>query len=102
MNWSEFSVIGLSEIKLKENQSFSANIEFNLPGYHFISQPSLSNWGGVDFYVNNDLKFTVRDDLSKSREKFECLWIEIDNISQPNILCSVMYRHPRASLENFT
>ena len=64
----EFSVIGLFEIKLKENQSFSANIE--IPRYNFISQPSLSSSGGVDFYVKNYLKFTVRDDLSKSREEF--------------------------------
>ena len=95
----EFSVIGLSEIKLKENQSFSANIEIS--GYNFISQPSLSNLGGVYFYVKIYLKFTVRDDLSKSREEFECLWIEVDNLSQPNILYSVVYRHPGASLENF-
>jgi exonuclease III len=96
----KFSVIGLSEIKLKVDQSFLTNIE--VPGYDFISQASLSNSGGVGFYVRNDLKFVVRDDLCVSREEFECLWIEIDALSQPNVLCSIIYRHPKASLENFT
>ena len=49
----KFSVIGLSEIKLKVDQSFLINIE--VPGYDFISQASLSGSGGVGFYVRNDL-----------------------------------------------
>ena len=50
----------------------------------------------------HDLKFLVRDYFCESREEFECLWIEIDALSQPNVPCSIMYRHPKTSLENFT
>ena len=63
-----------------------------MPGYHFESQPTLSNAGGVGFYISNNYKYTVRDDLSKSSKEFESLWIEIHNDSQQNILCAVNYR----------
>ena len=96
----QFSIIGLSEIKLKVGQSFITNIE--IPGYNFICQPSLSSESGVGFYIKKELKFVLRDDLCESREEFESSWIEIDNSSQPNILCSIMYRHPNSSLEKFT
>ena len=36
-----FSIVGLTEIKLKVDQSFLCNIE--IPGYSFSFQPSLSN-----------------------------------------------------------
>ena len=47
-----FSVIGLSETKIKVNQDPSLNTE--IPGYVFVSQPTLSNAEGVGFYIRND------------------------------------------------
>ena len=43
-----FSLMGLSEIKFNVNEDIITNV--NIPGYDFISQPSLSNAGGVGFY----------------------------------------------------
>ena len=40
-----FSIVGLTEIKLKADQSFLPNIE--MPGYSFTFQLSLSNTGGI-------------------------------------------------------
>ena len=34
-----------------------------LPDYSFLSQPTLSNAGGVGFYIKNNLPYTKRDDL---------------------------------------
>ena len=42
-----FSVIGLSETKIKVNQDPLLNTE--ILGYDFVSQPTLSNAGGVGF-----------------------------------------------------
>ena len=72
-----------------------------MPGYHFESQPTLSNAGGVGFYIFNTYKYTVQDDLSKSSKEFESLWIEIHNDSHKNILCAVNYRHPNANPDIF-
>ena len=46
-----FSVIGLTETKIKVNQQPLLNID--LPGYSFVSQPTLSNAGGVGFYIKS-------------------------------------------------
>ena len=46
-----FSVIGLSEIKFKVDKDIITNV--NISGYDFISQPSLSNGGGVGLYIND-------------------------------------------------
>ena len=72
-----FSVIGLNETKIKVNQQPLLNID--LPGYSFFSQPTLSNAGGVGFYIKNDLNFTVISELSTSTVDYEALWIEIHN-----------------------
>lgn len=42
-----FSIIGLSETKIKCGSDHIVNID--IPGYNFISQPTLSNAGGVWF-----------------------------------------------------
>ena len=48
-----FSLIGLTEIKQKIDQPPISNTD--LCGYQFLSQPNLSNAGGVAFYINNNL-----------------------------------------------
>lgn len=94
-----FSVLGLSEIKFKVDKDIITNV--NIPGYNFISQPSLSNAGGVGFYINNNLTFTVLSELSTTNVDFEALWIEINCDGQFNLICGVVYRHPNGNLDNF-
>lgn len=95
-----FSVIGLSETKFKLNQDQLTNSD--LSGYYFLSQSTLTNAGGVGFYILNDLSYSVRSDLSTSvKDDFESLWIEIENKSQHNIICGVVYRHPNGSMNSF-
>ena len=94
-----FSVIGLSEIKFKFDKDIITNV--NIPGYDFISQPSLSNAGGVGFYIKNNLTFAVLSELSVTEADFEALWIEINCDGQCNLICGVVYRHPNGNLDNF-
>lgn len=57
----------------------------DLPGYQFVSQPSISNAGGVGFYTQENLKFTTtRSELTTSKDEFETLRIEIQNDSHHN------------------
>ena len=90
-----FSVIGLSETKIKVNQDPLLNTEF--PGYIFISQPTLSNAGGVGFYIRNDLSYIIRNDFSTYNPDFQSLWIEIQSKTNSNMICGVIYRHPNLS-----
>ena len=94
-----FSVIGLSEIKFKFDKDIITNV--NIPGYDFISQPSLSNAGGVGFYIKNNLTFAVLSELSVTEADFEALWIEINCDGQSNLICGVVYRHSNGNLDNF-
>lgn len=57
-----FNIIGLSETKIKKELGQIRNTSF--PGYNFISQPTLSNAGGVGFYIKHGTQFHIRDDLS--------------------------------------
>ena len=88
-----FSIIGLTEVKIKENEMPAINTDIS--GYCFISQPSNSSAGGVEFYVNNNLKTKIRTDLSSRTDEYKALWIEIINNSERNLVCGVIYRHPR-------
>ena len=50
-----FSIIGLTETKLKCDQNPIVNRE--LLAYNFVSQPRKTNAGGVGFYIRNQLKY---------------------------------------------
>ena len=77
-----FSLIGLTEIKQKIDQPPISNPD--LCGYQFLSQPSLSNAGGVAFYINNNLNFNIRPEFTTTAGDFEALWIEVHNSSHSN------------------
>ena len=83
-----FSLIGITETKLKTNISPTINIE--IQGYRFVSEPSLSNVGGVAFYIKNNLDFSIRSDISSTTIDFETLWIEVNNGNHSNLLCGVV------------
>ena len=92
-----FPVIALTETKIKQGSDPFVNT--SLPSYHFLSQPSLSNSGGVGFFVKDNLSYTLRQDLCKNAQnEFESLWIEIEVPHEKNILCGVIYRHPNSKL----
>jgi len=66
-----FSVIGLSKTKIKFREQPLTSID--LPGYTLVSKNTLSNAGGVGFYVRNDLTFTVLAELSCTTTDYEAL-----------------------------
>ena len=85
-------VIGLSETKIKVG--IDPFLNTYLPGYYFLSQPSMSNAGGVGFYIKDDLSCIKRDDFCTTTPEFESIWIEIEVPHQHNIVCGLIYRHP--------
>ena len=91
-----FSVIGLSKTKIEVG--IDPFLNTNLPGYHFLSQPSLSNAGEVGFYIKDNLSYTKHDDFCTSNPEFESIWIEIEVPHQHNIVCGLIYRHPNQNI----
>ena len=43
----------------------------------------------------------MRSDITTVDQNFEALWIEIDTIGQPNLVCGILYRHPNGNLDKF-
>lgn len=94
-----FTMIGLTETKIN---TLDNSPSYNIPGYQFYSQPSLSNAGGAGIFISKNLTSSIRDDLSCSVREFESLWIEIESDLHHNLVCGVMYRHPSNDTEAFT
>ena len=93
------SIIGLTEIKIEIDSLYTLNTE--IPGYKFISQPSLSNAGGVGLYINENLSFLLRSELSQSTSEYESNWIEVQSNLHENMPFVVFYRHPRGNASRF-
>ena len=94
-----FSLIGVAETKIKDSSVVLNNNE--IPGYSFLSQPTLSNAGGAGIYISVKLKYSIKDDLSESTIGYEALWIEIKSDLKDDLVCGVIYRQPRSNLEEF-
>ena len=91
-----FNIISLSETKIKNETPITNLLP---PGYEFISQPTLTNAGGVGLYIKHDMNFTIREDLNIVTPQYESLWIEINCDCAKNIICGVIYRHPSGNLQ---
>ena len=73
LNCSSYpSILALSETKLNDSSSIPI-----LEGYTFIEKNSPTTSGGVGFYVTNNLRYLVRQDLSLNANSCEDLWIEV-------------------------
>lgn len=94
-----FKIIGLTETWINSSRDQILNI--NLPGYEFIQQPTEQRAGGVGLFINSDLVYHTRDDLSSTSPEQESLWVEIENYFCKNIVCGIIYRHPNSNLEGF-
>ena len=66
-----FTVIGLSETKILDGSPPITNT--CIPGYDFLSQPTLSEAGGVGFYIKENLTDTKRDKFCCSKPELESL-----------------------------
>ena len=94
-----FDIIGVSETKEQVDKGFLTNV--NLYGYDFYSQPSNASAGGVAIYIKSSLNYVIRDDLNRTEDEFECIWVEIKNSKCQNILCCCAYRHPNSETQKF-
>lgn len=95
-----FSIIGLSETRIKHDWEPIFNTSLN--DYKFLSQPTLSNAGGVGFFIKENIPFVKRSDLCLSEVEYESLWVEIEMPHQHNIICGLLYRHPNSKLDKLT
>ena len=76
-----FSVIGVTETWL---HTLSPEL-FNMPNYEMIRHDRVGKrGGGIAFYIQENLKFKIRHNLSITES--ESLFIEIENLKEKNII----------------
>ena len=86
-------ILFINETWLNNNQKGEFN---NLSNYVFISNNRIhSRGGGVAFYVNDTLSFSVRDDISIMKKKIcETLFIDVHFNKQETVTIGTIYRSP--------
>ena len=97
----QFSVICLSETWLTHN-----NYEYAcIPNYnHELRTRNNKSGGGVSIFINDDIKYSLRDDISCMDDHIESIYLEIDRNSvksDHNIIIGCVYRPPKASIVDF-
>ena len=83
-----FSVIGITETKIRDNDFFDFNPNMENYKFEFVPTPLAS--GGVGMYIRDNLKYTVLEKCSNGA--FQALWVETDFPDKSNIICGVIYR----------
>ena len=99
-----FDFIGLTEVF-----KFHDDFNYSIQGYHSIESNTRDNsddgHGGVGIYVNSDLSYCRRDDLSIFiPHVIETLFIEVQLNKTKSIILGVIYRpnsQPRADMDIF-
>ena len=94
-------IIALAETKLTEVVNINADVD--ITGYTFVHTKSKTHFGGVGFYVSNQIDFNLRADLDLTDKDCdsETLFIEIDTKSKKKHILGIFYRHPRPNFQKF-
>ena len=105
LHWTDFSkiledleekpdIIAFSETKITEK--CCTYYHPYLEGYSFKRVLSKTHFGGVGFFIRNELNYTLRPDLNCSwHSLFEMLWFEVSsntNSGQKSVI-GIVYRH---------
>ena len=88
-------IIAISETKLQ------AKFNFCLNGYNFIQNNSSTKAGGVGMFIKNHINYTVTDEYNLNCFGCEEMWIKI-NMNHSTKVFSVLYRHPKSNLVQFS
>ena len=92
----EFDILAINETKLEPT---IREEEVQVPNYELIrNNTNGRNGGGICFYIQNNINFQTREDLSS--DKLECLTIQITKPHSKPFLVSTWHRPPHSELFN--
>lgn len=92
-------------ICLQETFSIIMPSMYELNDYHTVLYKTRKTFvgGGVGFYINKSLKFSILNEYSIFHEKIiECLFIEIELGNRKKLLVGNFYRSPSKGVNNIT
>ena len=94
----KLTVIAVSETWLTELSEDT----FNLMGYSFVSKSRTNKLGGgVGLYIDSNLEYKLRSDISLLNDSIECVFVEIQQKNSANIIVGCVYRPPNTDLSLF-
>ena len=70
-------IIALTETKISMKSTKSIN--YDLPNYSFVYKETSTCFGGVGFYIANNLSYKLRNDLDFTYSDCECIFIQIED-----------------------
>jgi len=93
------TAVAITETWLNDNSDVSA---YQIHGYNFIYKRRTGKLGGgVGLYINKELTFVCRDDLTCIEEFIECMFAEVVQQNGPNIVIGCVYRLPNSDVVQF-
>ena len=96
---TEFSVIGLTETWLSDNDSLLGI--HNIPGYTYIGNGRTGrSGGGVGVFIKDNLKYCIRKDMKLFNENVETIFLEIVS-KRDKIVIGIIYRPPGRPVRDF-
>ena len=94
----KLTVIAVSETWLTELSEDT----FNLTGYSFVSKSRVNKiGGGVGLYIDCNLEYKLRLDISILNDYIECIFVELQQKNSSSIICGCVYRPPNTDLSFF-
>ena len=97
----EFAILGITETWLNES-----NYDlYHIDNYDFVeNHRTTKSGGGVGLYVNDHIRYNLRNDMKIFNEYCESIFIEIEKSQlsfDKNIIVGVMYRPPNTDMKDF-
>ena len=101
MTSSQPSIIAISETKIRKSDNISDQYNLANYDYTFEHEDTPTHFGGVGFYIKNDINYVVRNDIIIDIPRCESLWIEIKDKFNKSSICGIIYRHPEHNISRF-
>ena len=97
----EFAILGITKTWLNESNHDLYHIE----NYDFVENHRTTKSGGrVGLYINDHIRYNLRNDMKIFNEYCESIFIEIEKSQfsfDKNIIVGVMYRPPNTDMKEF-
>ena len=75
---------------------------YNIPGYHFYSQPrTCRRGGGVGIFLLDIYSAKIRTDLCTNSDTIECIFIELPLVAKRCLVIGCIYRPPGTDMSIF-
>ena len=85
-----FTIIGVTETRIREGDSVNLSLMPELPGYRFEFVPTPLAAAGVGLFIDENVKYRIAERVTNS--SYQALWIEFQQSNDKKNMCGIVYR----------